>query len=84
MNIIAVDDEQGALNLLQDAITTAVPNAQVYCFLDPRKALEMMKKEPCEVAFLDIQMRRMNGIILARQLKEIYPKINIVFVTGYS
>lgn len=83
MNIIAVDDEQGALNLLQDSITTAVPNAQVYCFSDPGEALEMMKEEPCEVAFLDIQMRRMNGIILARQMKEIYPKINIVFVTGY-
>ena len=29
-------------------------------------------------------MREMNGIVLARKLKEIYPKVNIVFVTGYS
>ena len=29
-------------------------------------------------------MREMNGMVLARKLKEIYPKVNIVFVTGYS
>ena len=43
-----------------------------------------MKTTKCDVAYLDIQMREMNGVILARKLKEIYPKVNIVFVTGYS
>ena len=48
------------------------------------EALEFMKETKCEVAFLDIEMREMSGIVLARKLKEIYPKVNIVFVTGYS
>lgn len=29
-------------------------------------------------------MRGMNGVELARRLKEINPKMNIIFVTGYS
>ena len=84
MNIIATDDEQSALNVLMGAIKEAVPSATVHGFRNPLEALAFMRKTKCEIAFLDIQMREMNGIILARKLKEIYPKVNIVFVTGYS
>ena len=84
MHILATDDEQSALNVLIGAIGEAVSIATVHGFRNPLEALEFMKETKCEVAFLDIQMREMSGIILARKLKEIYPKINIVFVTGYS
>lgn len=36
------------------------------------------------MAFLDIDMRGTNGMELAKRLKENQPKINIIFVTGYS
>ena len=84
MHILATDDEQSALNILMGAIEEAVPLATVHGFRNPLEALEFMKETKCEVAFLDIQMREMSGIVLARKLKEIYPKVNIVFVTGYS
>ena len=84
MHIIATDDEQSALNVLMGAIKEAVPVATVHGFRNPLEALEFMKETKCEIAFLDIQMREMSGIVLARKLKEIYPKVNIVFVTGYS
>ena len=84
MHIIAIDDEQSALNILVGAVKEAAQLATVHGFRNPLEALEFMKETKCEVAFLDIQMREMNGIVLARKLKEIYPKVNIVFVTGYS
>lgn len=84
MHIIATDDEQSALNVLVGAVKEAVPLATVHGFRNPLEALEFMKEKKCEIAFLDIQMREMSGIVLARKLKEIYPKVNIVFVTGYS
>ena len=84
MHILATDDEQSALNILLGAIQEVVPSATVHGFRNPIEALEFMKETKCEVAFLDIQMREMSGIVLARKLKEIYPKVNIVFVTGYS
>ena len=84
MHIIATDDEQSALNVLMRAIKEIVPLAMVHGFCNSLEALEFMKETKCEVAFLDIQMREMSGIILARKLKEIYPKVNIIFVTGYS
>ena len=84
MHILAIDDEQSALNVLVGAIEEAVPTATVHAFRTPVEAFDFVKETKCEVAFLDIQMREMSGIVLARKLKEIYPKINIVFVTGYS
>lgn len=84
MHIIATDDEKSALNVLVRAISEAVPLATVHGFRNPLEVLAFMKQTKCEVAFLDIEMREMNGIVLARKLKEIYPKVNIVFVTGYS
>lgn len=84
MHILAVDDENGALNILTGAIQEAASLAKVHGFRSPEMALEFMKETKCDVAFLDIEMREMNGIVLARKLKEIYPKVNIVFVTGYS
>lgn len=84
MHIIATDDEQSALNVLVGAIKEAIPLATVHGFRNPLEALEFIKETKCEIAFLDIQMREMSGIVLAKKIKEIYPKLNIVFVTGYS
>lgn len=84
MQILATDDEQGALSVLTSAIREAVPSAVINGFRNPVEALDFMKTTKCDVAFLDIQMREMSGIVLARKLKEIYPKVNIIFVTGCS
>ena len=39
--------------------------------------------EPIEVAFLDIELGHTNGLVLAKQLKDIKPDIHIIFVTSF-
>lgn len=84
MNIIAADDERIALQLLISSIYEAVPTAQVNGFRSGEDALAFGCENPCEVAFLDIDMNDMDGITLAKQLKQMNPKINIIFVTAYK
>jgi len=84
MNIIAVDDERFALMDLEAAIREALPKSAVNCFNTPAAALEYAKDNRADVAFLDIEMGGMSGLELAKRLKDIYGKTNIVFVTGYS
>lgn len=84
MHIIAVDDERLALEALVDSIEKAVPDAVVCSFRDPVKAMEHLRDHSCDVAFLDIKMRGMTGLELARRVKELRSGTNIVFVTGYS
>lgn len=84
MNIIAADDERIALRLLVSSIREAVPMAQVYSFACGEEALVFASATPCEIAFLDIDMSDMNGIALAKHLKQKNPKMNIIFVTAHK
>lgn len=84
MNIIAVDDERRAMSSLVEAIEVVQPDAEVSGFISPDDALAYAKKNRVDVAFLDIQMGEMSGVVLAKHLKEIYGATNIIFVTAYS
>lgn len=83
MHIIAVDDEHRALKALTGVIKEVVPLAMVHDFQSPLEALTFMEETNCEIAFLAIEMQEMNGIILATKLKQINPKINLIFVTEH-
>ncbi|MBE6062627.1 MAG: response regulator [Clostridium butyricum] len=84
MKIIAADDEKIALMTLVEAINEAYPKADVKAFRKSSEVIEYVENNKADVAFLDIDMRGANGIELAKKLKECQPKINIIFVTGYS
>ncbi len=84
MNYIAVDDEPFALKDLKEAITEADPNADLSGFSTPGKALEYAKNHQVDVAFLDIELGSTNGIVLAKQLKDLWSQSHIIFVTSYE
>lgn len=84
MRIIAADDEALALKSLEKAIRAAKPEEEILSFQEPEEVLEYAGEHPVDVAFLDVEMGTMTGIEIAKQLKIWYPKINIIFVTGYD
>lgn len=84
MNILAVDDEKNALEGLENALKRALPEACIHAFRSGAEALAFAEHTSCAVAFLDIELRDMNGLELSKRLKDIQSKVNIVFVTGYS
>ena len=84
MRIIAADDEALALQSLEKAIRAAKPEEEVVTFQEPEEVLEYAKDNPVDVAFLDVEMGTMTGIEVAKQLKRLYPKINVIFVTAYD
>lgn len=84
MKIIAVDDEKIALQGLLSSIQKAAPDAQVYGFRYAADAIAHMENDPCNIAFLDIEMRGTDGVTAAKKLKEINPDINIIFATGFG
>ncbi|MBQ9870025.1 MAG: response regulator [Ruminococcus sp.] len=84
MRILCLDDEELALQMLEMCVKKARPDAEVWSFDDQDVLLEDAEEYGCDVAFLDIHMRGMNGVEVAKHLKEINPKMNIIFVTGFS
>ena len=84
MRILLVDDEKRALHLLEEAAKEACPNDELFAFQDPIEALEFAKTTQLDVALLDINMGRMNGVVLAKNLKDIMPGIGVIFCTAYT
>ena len=84
MKVLLVDDEKLQLTRLQESVKLVLPTGELLAFTNPVAALEAAKKEQIDIAFLDIEMPKLNGIQLAKNLKGLNPKINIIFVTAYD
>jgi two-component SAPR family response regulator len=84
MIILAVDDERLLLYALKRELEKACPYAEIYSNTSALNSIDFARKNVVDIAFLDIEMPMLNGIELAKTLKEINPKTNIIFVTGYS
>ncbi len=83
-NVILVDDRKliltGGLPILEEVM----PNATVTGFTDADEAIEYAKANRVALAFLDIELRGTNGLELCRDLLEINPRTNVVYLTAYS
>ena len=84
MIAIAVDDEVLMLGALVAAIKASPDIQEVNKFSGCEEALEFVKNNPVDVAFLDINMRGMGGLALAENILTACPDCKIVFCTGYE
>ena len=84
MIAIAVDDEALMLCALVAAIEESPDISAVSKFSDCEEALEFVRGNAIDVAFLDINMRGMGGLALAEKILETRPNCKIVFCTGYE
>ena len=84
MIAIAVDDEALMLGALVAAIEASPDITEVAKFSDCEEALEFVKNNTTDIAFLDINMRGMGGLSLAEKIISFCPNCKIVFCTGYE
>ena len=84
MIAIAVDDEALMLGALVAAIDASPDIKDVIKFSDCEEALEYVKGNPVDIAFLDINMRGMGGLALAEKIISARQDCKIVFCTGYE
>ena len=84
MFAIAVDDEPLMLGALTKAIKSSEDIISVADFTSCEDALDYIKSNPADIAFLDINMRGMGGLSLAEKILNFCPDCKIVFCTGYE
>jgi two-component SAPR family response regulator len=84
MIAIAVDDEQLMLGALVKAIKASEDITAVTGFTSCEDALDFIKNNSVDIAFLDINMRGMGGLSLAEKIIGFCPDCKIVFCTGYE
>ena len=89
MYVLAVDDERIMLKELTIELGQVFPNADIQGFQDPMEAEQWasdlaQEGKSLDYAFLDIRMRGMSGIELARRLKKLHPGTVLIFCTAYT
>ena len=85
MRVLLVDDEELGLIRLKNAVEKVLPKeTEILSYTNPIKAFEENSDKNIDVAFLDIEMPVLNGITLAKKLKNVNPNVNIIFVTAYN
>lgn len=84
MRTIVVDDEELSMRQFEIECAQVGEIELVGAFTNPLEALEYAKSHPVDFALLDIEMPQMNGIELAKRLREIKGDMIIIFVSGYS
>ena len=89
MYILAADDERIMLKELITELKQVFPNGDIQGFQEPLEAeawaMELAREgKKLDYAFLDIRMRGMNGIELARRLKLLHPGTVLIFCTAYT
>lgn len=82
-NIMMVDDESIILKSGMAVIANLLPNASVTGFTSPTEALSFAKSNRVHLAYIDIEMGKLNGLELCRELLKINPRTNVIYLTAY-
>lgn len=84
MRILIADDEYMVLQENREVVEAACPDAEIVTAENYLEALDAVKTASVDVALLDIEMPGITGLELAKRLKELDPKVNIIFATAYT
>ena len=83
LRVICVDDEKLMLQQLVSLCEDMAEISETKGFDRAKSALTWIRRHPCDLALLDINLPDMDGITLARRIHEIRPETDVVFVTGH-
>ena len=82
MNIVVIDDERIIANAFYKMISHRFPSCMVKVFYKSNELLKYSETNKIDVLVCDIDMPLINGIDLAKTLKERIPDLQILFLTG--
>jgi putative nucleotidyltransferase with HDIG domain len=81
-SVLFVDDEVNILKALQRLLRSEHMN--VLCASRAQEALELLDKQECQVVVTDQRMPEMSGVDLLSQVRQRFPDIVRMMLTGYT
>ncbi|MDX9858393.1 MAG: response regulator [candidate division Zixibacteria bacterium] len=80
--VLVVDDEDVVVSLVRDALEDE--GVDVEGALSGPDALARIEHHSCDLIITDIRMPGMDGIELVSRVRERYPDVAVIFMTGYA
>lgn len=85
MRIAICDDERKQINTIKGYLNKALKDVD-YSIIEAESGeelIEVCKNEQLDLVFLDIEMKKLNGIETGKEIREMNKDAVIVFVTGF-
>ena len=81
MTVICVDDHPIMLKGLMESVRQLLPDSSVRAFESADVALDFARGNGCDVLICEIELCGTDGLALAKKVKKLNPKVNIIFLT---
>ncbi len=81
--ILFVDDEKQIADMFCNLFRLGM-NIKSYCAYDGQEGLELFKKYNYDLIVTDIQMPRLNGYEMIKEILKINQDIKVIFISGYK
>ena len=80
--ILVIDDERSIRNVMKEVLE--LEQHKVTCAEDGFKGLDCLKNEKFDLVFSDIKMEGIDGIEVLEKIKELYPEVSVVMISGHG
>ena len=81
MTIVCVDDHPIMLKGISSNIRQILPDAVIGVFPNASEALAYVRQNGCDVLLTEIELGGVDGLTLAKEIKKLNSKVNIIFLT---
>ena len=81
MTIVCVDDHSVMLNGTKKSVEKILPDASIVAFMDAEDALAFVQENGCDILITEIELFGIDGLTLAKRVKKLNSKVNIIFLT---
>ena len=84
IKILFVDDDPFVLQAMRRMLHAMRGSGQSYFAASGAEALKLLEVTPCEVLITDMRMPQMNGVQLLERVRELYPSMTRIILSGQS
>lgn len=84
MQVFLCDDETEIVSVLTEKVHKYLPGSNVMGFTDGVSLIKALQEKDCDILLLDIDMPRMDGLAVAKCLKDFLVKPFLIFVTSHD
>ena len=81
MTVVCVDDHPIMLGGLAKNVQQLMPGANIGAFGSADEAFGFTKENGCDILISEIELCGTDGLTLAKKIKKLNPKVNIIFFT---
>jgi len=82
LNILVLDDERVFRDEIKEFLET--DSFIVHLAAKPSAAFEILKQTEIDIIILDLKLPEMDGITVLQQVKELYPDVEVIMITGHG